>query len=454
MKKQGIIIKKVNNNDHDGTHDDSWKVAYADFVTAMMAFFLLLWLITMVSPEKRARVAAYFKYFSIYSQSGTSFLGESSEMFNEAEQSESKELHDAKASSISDMEKELKEGILSKLKDSQNQVIVDTIESGVRIQIVDKDGSLMFEKGINKMTPKAREILGVITDNIKSLPNKIAIEGHTDSLQYAGNDYSNWELSTERASSARRELEANGLQPQRIERVSGFADKEPLIADDPSDPRNRRISIILKVPYEDETPAAIADRDTAMQRESKSSVEPKDEGSRMVNKFQENLSLIKTGMNAAEDKNKEKVVHKNTGNTVSGPKDIVEPEIKSWGHVIKKEDWNPVIKDEFKPAMKKSSSVNPDALKSVENQDDNSSWKKADRPILKNIQIPSPEKEETPVTSIQTDNTFYSKKKQKSFSVPKIKENENSAPAEVDRKDLTEIKKLSDPLISKDVLFK
>jgi len=371
MKKQGIIIKKVDKSDYDDTHDDSWKVAYADFVTAMMAFFLLLWLITMVSPEKRARVAAYFKYFSIYSQSGTSFFGGSSEMLNEAEQSKSKALHDAKALSISDMEKELKERIQSKLKDSQNQVMVDTVESGVRIQIVDKDGSLMFEKGNNKMTRQGREILSVISDNIKNLPNKVAIEGHTDSLQYAGNEYSNWELSTERASSARRELEANGLQPQRIEQVSGFADNEPLIADDPSDPRNRRISIILKVPYEDETPAAIAGRDTATQRESKSSVEPKDEGSRMVNKFQENLSLIKTGMNAAEDKNKEKVVHKNTGNTVSGPNDIDEPEIKSWGHIIKKEDWNPVIKDEFKPVMKRSSSVKPDALKSVEKRDDN-----------------------------------------------------------------------------------
>ena len=253
MKKQNaIIIKKINKGGHGGAHGGSWKVAYADFVTAMMAFFLLLWLISMVSPEKRARVSAYFKYFSIYDQSGSSFMDSSSEIFAESGESSQKAFTSIREKNIKNMQEELKKGIMGKLADAKDQIVIDTVEGGVRIQMTDKDGSLMFETGSNKLTPTAKQILRVIGDNINKLPNKISVEGHTDSLQYAGNDYSNWELSTERASSARRELEANGLDAGRIDRVSGYADKDPLIRDNPEDPRNRRISIIVKVPYFEE----------------------------------------------------------------------------------------------------------------------------------------------------------------------------------------------------------
>lgn len=313
MKKQTtIIIKKVKKGGHGGAHGGSWKVAYADFVTAMMAFFLLLWLISMVAPEKRARVSAYFKNYSIFDKSGTSFMDKSSEMFNESGESSEKALRDMRTENIHEMEKELKAGIMNKLGDAKDQVIVDTVEGGVRIQMTDKEGSLMFEKGSNKMTSKAQQIIRVIGENIKHFTNKVAIEGHTDALQYAGNEYSNWELSTDRASSARKELEANGLKAERIERVSGFADKDPLIADDTSDPRNRRISIIMKVPTVTASRSAVKTENVVINNKPENIAEKKDDGRIMVKKFEENLSIMKNGSNPADKKSTDTVVQEKT----------------------------------------------------------------------------------------------------------------------------------------------
>jgi len=142
----------------------------------------------------------------------------------------------------------LSKGMLEGLSDIKEQVRVDVIDSGVRIQMIDKEGGLMFETGNPALTPTAKEVLHVITKYMNTLPNKIVIEGHTDALPYAGSDYSNWELSTERASSARKVLEANGLDLDRIARVAGNAATNPLIEDDHDDPRNRRVSIILMFP--------------------------------------------------------------------------------------------------------------------------------------------------------------------------------------------------------------
>ncbi|MBI5408218.1 MAG: OmpA family protein [Nitrospirae bacterium] len=306
MKKQSaLIIKKVRKGDHGGHHGGSWKVAYADFVTAMMAFFLLLWLITMVSPEKRARVSSYFKNFSIYTSGGSSFMEKSSELFSESGESSQKaltEFNTDNVSNIKEMEKELKEGIMGKLEESKDQVLVDTVEGGVRIQMTDKDGSLMFERGSNMLSHKAREILHVIGQNINNLPNKITIEGHTDALPYARSDYSNWELSTERASSARRELEFNGLDPQRIERVSGYADNDPLIKDNPTDPRNRRISIILKVPYTGDFKPAVKHNKEAAVKKDVNDAALESERNLIIKKFDENLSSMKEETRRAVDK--------------------------------------------------------------------------------------------------------------------------------------------------------
>jgi chemotaxis protein MotB len=144
-----------------------------------------------------------------------------------------------------DFKEKLRREIETKLADVKDQVLVETFEGGVRIQMMDKDGSPMFALGSAELTPTARRIIKVITENIRDTENPIAIEGHTDALPYAGNRYTNWELSTDRASSARREMEANGLAQERLVRVAGFAATDPLIKENPYDPRNRRISILV-----------------------------------------------------------------------------------------------------------------------------------------------------------------------------------------------------------------
>jgi chemotaxis protein MotB len=250
VKQQKIIIKKVKKHMDGGHHGGSWKVAYADFVTAMMAFFLLLWLITMVAPEKRARVASYFKQFSVFRESGTSFFDKSSEVFSESGESEKKVPHEYYGNP-DNVQKAIKEVVEAKLGDIKDQIIVDIFEGGVRIQLVDKEGKPMFDLGSSQPTSLALRILQVIGDNIKSLPNPVAIEGHTDSLAYRSATYGNWELSTERALTTRKELERFGLDSSRIMKVAGYADTLPLVAENTRDPRNRRISIMLMFPKQE-----------------------------------------------------------------------------------------------------------------------------------------------------------------------------------------------------------
>jgi len=257
MKDQKIIIKKVKKVSGGGHHGGSWKVAYADFVTAMMAFFLLLWLITMVSPEKRARVSAYFRTFSIFTTSGTSmFLDRSSAIFSESGPTMEKavaELYGPAGSiTASQLEEIIKKTVESRLKNIQDQIIVSVVDEGVRIEMIDKSGSSMFTSGSAELTARARNILRVLAESIKGIENEIFIEGHTDSQSYTGKKYfSNWELSAARANAARRQLEHFGIRPERIGRVVGYADRVPLIEENPLDPRNRRISIILSFPDED-----------------------------------------------------------------------------------------------------------------------------------------------------------------------------------------------------------
>jgi len=342
-----IIVKKIKKHGGGGHHGGSWKVAYADFVTAMMAFFLLLWLLNMSSPEKRVRLSYYFKYFSIFSQSGTSFMSKSSEMFSESGQTREKVFMDTptdkrKVSNekskdnenppddgadtsdgsayLKGMEKALKQIMVDNLGDLKDQVLVDTVEDGIRIQMIDKDGSDMFELGSSRLTPKAKEILNVIGQNISKLPNRIIIEGHTDALPFSGSDYSNWELSTERASSARKELEANGLDPERIMRVAGYADKDPLIKENPADPRNRRISIILKVP-------------TGKEKNGKKAKLP---------------ALVIPGQTPASNGASERMgaSTEKRWNTVTGREHDVPVKNNSWGPVINNK-WSPVLKKDF-----------------------------------------------------------------------------------------------------------
>ncbi len=258
-----IIIKKKRKK-HGEHHGGSWKVAYADFVTAMMAFFLLMWLLSMASPEKKMAVSEYFKSFDSFdvfrtdtSSSGKAFMtgqmtGADQAVIKKTKVDRSSSVKSlaaqGKSLSAGDLMNRLKSAVDEKLNSVKNQVLVDITGEGVRIQIVDTEGSQMFTTGSATPTPKAREILQLVTENIIDLPNRIAIEGHTDAAPFRGVQNTNWELSTDRASSARRTLEASGIDPERIARVVGYAAQEPYNPLDPQDPRNRRISIILLQP--------------------------------------------------------------------------------------------------------------------------------------------------------------------------------------------------------------
>ena len=256
-QKSKIIIKRVKKVTGGGAHGGSWKVAYADFVTAMMAFFLLLWLLSMVSTEKRARMATYFKSFSIFEKSGSSFMDKSSDLFSETGQSyKHVKREGAQLSTMPSMptmnaetfKESIKETIEVKLGDIKDQIMVDVFEGGVRIQLVDKAGKPMFDVGSSEPTGLAARIMQVLGEQIKGLPNPVSVEGHTDSLAFRSSTRGNWELSTERALAAKKQLEGFGMNPNRLTRVAGYADTVPFVKEDPEDPRNRRISIILLFP--------------------------------------------------------------------------------------------------------------------------------------------------------------------------------------------------------------
>jgi chemotaxis protein MotB len=261
--QKNVIIKVVKKKAAGGHHGGSWKVAYADFVTALMAFFLLMWLITMVAPEKRARVATYFKHFSIFEKSGSSFMEKNEAILNESggEITIPKEFFQAagKGMTPEELHEKLRKETESRLAEVKDQVMVEVFDGGVRIQLVDKTGQPVFPLGKSALTPVGRKMIEVIADGIKDVPNKIAIEGHTDALTYSSSRYTNWELSTERASAARKELETFGVDPDRLAQVSGYAATQPLIRENPNDPRNRRISIIIQYPSKGGGPAAAAE---------------------------------------------------------------------------------------------------------------------------------------------------------------------------------------------------
>ncbi len=250
-RQQPPLIIKKKKRKHEAHHGGAWKVAYADFVTAMMAFFLVMWLLAMVAPQKRANMAEYFKNYSIFKETGSSFMTGTSQVLRQADQGFKQAAQDTSRGSgggslsSEDLVRKLKRVIEEKLKSVKNQVLVDIVEGGVRVQIIDAQGNMMFPLGSAEPTEKAREILRLMAENMGGVQNRIAIEGHTDAAPFKSAQTTNWELSTARASAARRELEKNGIVSSQIARVVGYADQELFVPEDPRDPRNRRISLIL-----------------------------------------------------------------------------------------------------------------------------------------------------------------------------------------------------------------
>lgn len=242
-----IIIKNVKHV-HAGHHGGSWKVAYADFVTALMAFFLLMWLLNMTSQEKRAVLAMYFRHFSLFEKSGESFmqnggLRPAGEYHGGDEVVETGE--NSSGVTNDEMASKLMTGIDQNVQAGKDQVYIAVTDEGVRIQIVDSAQNPIFAPGSAQPTDTAKKLIRAVAGILKNFPNDIAVEGHTDSSPVKSEQTSNWELSVARASAARRELENGGIDPARIARVVGFADKVPFLKEYPSDSRNRRISILF-----------------------------------------------------------------------------------------------------------------------------------------------------------------------------------------------------------------
>jgi chemotaxis protein MotB len=261
-----IIIKKVKKGGH-GHHGGAWKIAYADFVTAMMAFFLLMWLLGSTSKEDLQGIAQYFQNPLMVSLSGGSSTGDRTSIIpgggqdltrvdgqvKKAEvvdpEEAKKRLREQEAKRMQETKEKLEKMIEQDnvLKEFKNQLKIDITPEGLRIQIVDQDKRPMFDLASARMAPYAEAILRKVAPIVNELPNKLTILGHTDSRPFGNGrgDYSNWELSADRANAARRMLNASGIAEGKVMRVSGLADSVPFNPADPADPINRRISIIL-----------------------------------------------------------------------------------------------------------------------------------------------------------------------------------------------------------------
>jgi len=271
-----IVVRRVKRKTH-GHHGGAWKVAYADFVTAMMAFFLVMWLIGAGTREQRAAISEYFKNPSM--TQGTATMAPTGRMGPGGASNSMIKLggamdmphgpgHDTQGAAAAstdpkDIEKEarkqerarleeLMQQLQAAIQSSQalepfkDQLLLDITPEGLRIQIVDKQNRPMFDLGSAQLRPYTLTILQELSGFINRVPNRISLSGHTDDAPYTSDhQYSNWELSADRANAARRALLSGGLAEDKIARVVGLAASVPFDRANPGDPINRRISIIV-----------------------------------------------------------------------------------------------------------------------------------------------------------------------------------------------------------------
>lgn len=288
--KQPIIIKKIKKGGH-GHHGGAWKIAYADFVTAMMAFFLLLWLLNSVTQESLEGISNYFAPVSASpstSGSGDILGGKTisepgASQSASARESVTVDLPPPKAGSggdladgsqaqnddtdpsganedavealqaqqeqeqFEDAKQQLEEALngIPNMRQLRDSLLVDNTPEGLRIQLIDRDGLAMFPSGGTDMYLHAQRVIEVVSKVINALPQDVSVKGHTDATPFNRTDYSNWELSADRANAARRQLIRFGVAEDRIANVVGKAARDPLLTDDPRHPSNRRLSITL-----------------------------------------------------------------------------------------------------------------------------------------------------------------------------------------------------------------
>jgi chemotaxis protein MotB len=290
-----IVIKRPKKGGHEAHHGGAWKVAYADFVTAMMAFFLLLWLLNATTEEQKRGISDYFAPSSVsqspsgagsilggraISAPGAMTSGTSSpsvsvplspsegksdfeskgddaaatdpgrERDRDITEEEAREvLAKREEEQFKEAEAELREAIAKApdLQSIQENLLIDRTPEGLRIQIVDQEGKPMFPLGSARIDERLQALMGKIASVVEKLPNRISVTGHTDALQFRGSrqGYGTWELSSDRALASRRALISGGMPTERVAMVVGRAAEEPLVPEEPNDARNRRISIVV-----------------------------------------------------------------------------------------------------------------------------------------------------------------------------------------------------------------
>lgn len=261
--KRPIIIrrKKVVHGHHGG----SWKIALADFMTALMALFLVMWILSAASDEQRQGVAEYFSTPLTTAIGGGDRSGSTSvipgggpdPVHSDGERARIDTLSQTRPSDqqrrfFMDLQRRIEAVIEAdpELRELRQQMRFDLTPEGLRIQLLDTDHRPMFDIGSDRVAPYMRNLLRTIAPLLNELPNYLSISGHTDSLPYAGGyrGYSNWELSSDRANASRRELVVGGLDSGKLLRVSGFADRVELPDTDPRDADNRRIELLILLP--------------------------------------------------------------------------------------------------------------------------------------------------------------------------------------------------------------
>lgn len=285
LSERPILIKKVKKVSGGGHHGGAWKVAYADFVTAMMAFFLLMWLINTSSPEQKRGIADYFAPASVAETTsgsggllGGTALGEDGaksagsmsviqettpEVKDPSEQksrdaangpaaeSAAQAMKDAMAkreeAAFASAAESIRQALqdMPELAELSKNIIVDQTPEGLRIQLVDQEGRSLFAQGSAAPNDRAKVLLRALSKIINTLPNRISISGHTAVSMNGSTADSDWGLSSARADASRKVLQAAGVAQDRIYQVSGKANSEPLYVDDPTLPGNRRIAIVL-----------------------------------------------------------------------------------------------------------------------------------------------------------------------------------------------------------------
>lgn len=230
-----IIIKKIGG--HGGHHGGAWKVAYADFVTAMMALFIVLWLMGSSEKVKKA-VAGYFN-----DPKGTASLLGTSVSGNgmAATVAKSDDMQKLKEK----LEREIK--ARKELEKLSKQIEITVTPEGLRIELIEDKNGTFYRSGSAQLSDNGQELLALLAGELGTLPNNLLIEGHTDATQYSSDaSYTNWELSADRANSARRLLQQDGVRSNQVTQVRGYADQLLRVKNNPSDPSNRRISILVK----------------------------------------------------------------------------------------------------------------------------------------------------------------------------------------------------------------